>query len=134
MGKNNLDKWSVIHMFGTVLLAYLFYLFYHNYTYAIMSTIASTVVWEFIDLLAYMLRTSFLLKFFDVRGASLMDYLIGYIGTGLYLHFVKNSIVISSFDWDMVLRFSFLCTFVMIVMDLLCSAKKSDWKVSKDGY
>ena len=85
MGKNNVDKWSIFHGLGTLLLAYLYSLLMYDQTDAIVSTMASIVLWELIDEIAHLYPNSFLAKIFDVRGASMMDYTIGYIGIGIYI-------------------------------------------------
>lgn len=117
MNKNNIDKWSIFHALGTALLAYVFYEIIGNYTDAIVATIFSMTLWELMDEITHITPNCKLLMIFDVRGASILDYTIGYVGIGIYLHYMRDSIVISHFDWDYVIIISIICTIVMVALN-----------------
>ena len=125
MGKNNIDKWSIFHGLGTFFLAFVLYKIIHSYTDTIVATIISMTLWELIDALAYQYPKSILAKFFDIRGTSIMDYTIGYIGIGLFLHIFKNNIVIGAFDWDYVVLVAISCTVFMILLNSISYYKES---------
>lgn len=117
MGKNNVDKWSVFHGLGTFLLTYVFSLVMDSKTDAIVSTMVSMVLWELIDEFAHLYPKSFLVKFFDARGASIMDYTIGYIGIGIYILIINHPEYSISLDWNYIIVIFFACTVVMIFIN-----------------
>lgn len=84
--KNQIDKWTVFHLFGPMILAYILKSMGFELVYSIVYTIFLSLSWEIMDTLAYYYPISGTFNnLFDRKGASWVDFAVCGIGISLYI-------------------------------------------------